>query len=1044
MRRDEKFIYLCLFFVSGACGLTYEIIWSRLLVFVFGGTTFAITTVLTCFMGGLALGSWLAGRFTSQQSAGGRPERLYGVLEILIGLTALLVPALLEHSTVIYRALVGAFGESFVLITVARILISGVILLVPTCAMGATLPLLANAFHRHALYAAKTERGASRRGGVGSNVAVLYGANTFGAFVGCATAGFVLLPRLGLSASTWTVAALNLLAGIVALWISRRPIEPVAEVDSPGEALKLERPAEQPKVAKAPKGKKASQGKKAKVKTRRGEESEALAGLDRRLLLLLYGLSGFAAMAYQVAWTRALILSMGSSTYSFSTIVSCYIFGLAVGSLVMARRADLLRQPLHVAGVLQMTIALSALFVVPLFSEMPGVVAQATSSGAAFMDVLLMEAAWVFGLLIVPTLCMGALMPLICRVYDPTPEKVGRSLGDVYAANTAGTILGSAVAGFVLVPLSFMGMERTIHLASGLNLLVGTCFLLAPIVTIQGRPNSDTKSSTRSNFRSNIRSNKGRRAIVVGVWVLAALALGLTEPWSRETMTSGPYLGRAASAEQWEIVFYREGIDATVSVGESQDGDFTMSVNGKPDASTLPDDMVTQGLAGVIPLLQRPDARDVCLIGLGSGVTAGAILAFDIDRLDLAEISRAVIDGSRFFDDVSQAPLDDPRLHMHRNDGRNLLLLSDRRYDVIVSEPSNPWISGIANLFTREFFELSRDRLKPGGIHAQWLHGYSMHPDNFAAVLRTLNEVFGHVQIWEMAMNDYLMIASTEPFEIDVEELYFHMAQPDLQRLLEKIHITHPLQIAQHWVGRADAMSSWLDGALLLTDDLPYLEFSAPRFLLASTQGQVSERLFEADGLPSLVDPDGLLGRRFLAGAQASKTRGRAIRAAQRARERGDVDAAVDALTEAADAVPEDFRSHIAILIELRALADGDANGKIRELQTRLLQIEIEKWPFTRVDPWPMAEGFAYAGRKLLDEGGDVEEATAHLLRGWLRAPTDSRIIYDLARVYAARGELERAEGLLEQTVATGFATPEMIAAERLFDPLRQADRISP
>jgi len=333
--------------------------------------------------------------------------------------------------------------------------------------------------------------------------------------------------------------------------------------------------------------------------------------------------------------------------------------------------------------------------------------------------------------------------------------------------------------------------------------------------------------------------------------------------------------------------------------------------------------------------------------------------------------------------------------------------------------------------------------LKPGGIHAQWLHGYSMHPDNFAAVLRTLNEVFGHVQIWEMAMNDYLMIASTEPFEIDVEELYFHMARPELQRLLEKIHITHPLQIGQHWVGRADAMSTWLDGALLLTDDLPHLEFSAPRFLLASTQGQVAEKLFEAPGLPALVDPDGLLGKRFLAAAQASKTRSRGIRAAQRARERGDVSSAVEALTEAADAVPEDLRSLVAILVELRALANSGAGAQVHDLQTRLLQIEIEKWPFTRVDPWPMAEGFAYAGRKLIDEGGDVEEATAHLLRAWLREPSDGRIIYDLARIYSLRGDLERAEGLLKQARTTGFATPEMIAAESLFDPLRQADRIS-
>ncbi|MEE8524064.1 MAG: fused MFS/spermidine synthase, partial [Thermoanaerobaculia bacterium] len=665
MRTREKSIFLGLFFLSGACGLTYEIVWSRLLVFVFGGTTFAITTVLTCFMGGLALGSWLAGRMSGRRLFA-RPARLYGILEIFIGLAALLVPVLMEWSTGLYRILEHHLGHSFLLLSVARVTVSAAILLLPTAAMGATLPLLASAFTR-------------RRTQIGGDVAALYGANTFGAFVGCAGAGFFLLPQLGLSGSIRTAAAVNLAAGAVALLMSLRP-------------------ESEPREVAAEEADAGRQDRKGKART----------------LLLLYGLSGFAAMAYQVAWTRALILSMGSSTYSFSTIVSCYIFGLAAGSLVMTRWVDKVRRPLSLAGLLQTAIALSALFVVPLFGKLPDVVAHATASPeASFGSVLFLEAAWAFGLLIVPTFCMGALLPLVCRIYDPSPERAGRSVGDVYAANTAGTILGAALAGFVLIPLSSVGMERTIHIASILNLVVGSWFLLA---------------QTPGKIR--------RYALAAGAWLVAALTVGVTEPWSRELMTSGPYLGRTPGGSGWDLVFYREGIDATVSVERSEEGHLSLSVNGKADASTLDDDMLTQSLVGVLPMLQRPDAREVCLIGLGSGVTAGAILTFDADRLDVAEISRAVVDASRLFDDVAGAPLDDPRSRLYRADGRNFLLLGEpQSYDVIVSEPSNPWISGIANLFTREFFELSRSRLVPGGVHAQWLHGYSMDPANFAAVL---------------------------------------------------------------------------------------------------------------------------------------------------------------------------------------------------------------------------------------------------------------------------------------------------------------------
>lgn len=994
MRSRHKSIFLALFFLSGACGLTYEIVWSRLLVFVFGGATFAITTVLTCFMGGLALGSWLAGRLAARRPPR-RPERLYGVLEILIGVSALAVPALLELGTGLYRALLAHGGDSFLVLTAARVLVAALVLLVPTTAMGATLPLLTSAFTRHD---AK----------VGGHVAALYGANTFGAFVGCAGAGFFLLPRLGLSGSTLTVAILNLGAGTVALLMSRAPLGG----DRAGAQGSVEDVPEPPAEPGEPRAQ-AKKAKKKRKKKAKKNDADALPSVRRKLLLLLYGLSGFAAMAYQIAWTRALILSMGSSTYSFSTIVSCYIFGLAAGSLLMARWADRLRRPLLVAGFLQSGIALSALFVVPLFGRLPDVVARATTAhGASFGGTLLLEAAWVFGLLIVPTLCMGALLPLVCRIYDPSPERAGKSVGDVYATNTAGTILGSALAGFVLIP--WLGMEQTIRVASHLNLVVATFFLLM------------------------LTPRKGSRlALAGGVWLVALMAGAATQPWSREAMTSGPYLGREKDDSGWDLVFYRDGIDATVSVERSERGELSLAVNGKADASTLEDDMQTQSLAGALPMLLRPEARDVCLIGLGSGVTAGAILTFDVERLDLAEISQAVVLGSRLFDETSRAPLEDPRVALHRADGRNFLLLTDHHYDVVVSEPSNPWISGIANLFTREFFELSRSRLVPGGIHAQWLHGYSMDPDNFAAVLHTLEDVFGYVQVWEMALNDYLMLASTEPLKIDVEDLYFSFSRPELQEVLERIHVTNPLQLADYYVGESADMSSWLGSARLLTDDLPYLEFSAPRFLLATTRGEVAERLFAFPGSPRLRGEPvvGPLEEHFLAGAAATKTRARRFHDAQEAEARGNTAAQVEAWIDVVEAAPGDLRTLQVVMAETARLARSGA--PVAELVERLNEVKLDSWPFTRRSPWPMMEVLSYAGHQLIDEGGDLREATAHLLRAWLRAPSDPGVLYDLARAYAGRGDREKALRFLQAAVDDGYSDAESLAKEPLFDRYR-------
>ena len=994
MHTGHKNIFLGLFFLSGACGLTYEIVWSRLLVLVFGGTTFAITTVLTCFMGGLALGSFLAGRRSSRAA---RPERVYGLLEIGIGLMALAVPVLLELSTGVYRALAGAVGDSFLLLTGARVLVSGFILLLPTTAMGATLPLLVSAFARHG------------KGG-GGGVAVLYGANTLGAFVGCAGAGFFLLPKLGLSGSTLTAAVLNLAAGSVALLLARRSPrrEPEAAAETgAGEARQVP-----------------SEAATAATESIAGSAPSALGRLDvpskvgNRTLLALYALSGFAAMAYQVAWTRALILSLGSSTYSFSLIVSCYIFGLAVGSLGMSRWVDTLKRPLAVAGSLQGLIALGALFVVPLFGELPAVVARATGTeGASFSSVLWVEALWVFGLLVVPTLAMGALLPLICRIYDPADQQAGRSVGDVYAANTAGTIVGAAVAGFVLIPWSPIGMEHTIHLASGLNLLVGSAFLLAE------KPRKVL-----------------RYALAGGAWAAAVLAVGVTEPWSRERMVSGPYLGRD-KAEEWDVVFYREGVDTTVAVEKLGDtGKLSLSVNGKPDASNILGDMPTQMLLGIIPALLRPAAREVCIIGLGSGMSVGSLLLFDVERVDVAEISQGVVEGSRYFDPDSHAPLDDPRVHLHRADGRNLLLLADRRYDMILSEPSNPWISGVSNLFTREFFELARSRLVPGGLHAQWIQGYTISPDDIAAILRTLGEVFPHYQVWEMSLNDYLVVASTEPLAIDMESLYFSFQHPPLQRELGRIYITNPLQLANHYITDREHLSPWLAEAEVLSDDHNFLEFDAPHFLLSETQHDIALAIYRLGAAPAFADDsDGVLEQIFTDVVERSRKRGLRFREIPRAASE-DMTAYVRALNETITYARTDIRTLFAIAEQVQSLVESGA--PVSGLDARMKRIKPEAWPFGRIDPRPTVSLLAGEGRKLIEGGGDLRAACAHLLRAWLREPANGEVLYDLARAYAGRGQREKALGFIAAARQAGSADGDRIAAEPLFDALRGDPRL--
>ncbi|MCX7011594.1 MAG: fused MFS/spermidine synthase [Candidatus Sumerlaeota bacterium] len=782
-------------------------------------------------------------------------------------------------------------------------------------------------------------------------------------------------------------------------------------------------------------------------------------------------------MAYQVAWTRALILSMGSSTYAFSTIVACYIFGLALGSLAMAPLADRLKSPLRAAGWLEAAIALSALAVVPLFDKLPALVHRLSAApGVGYSHVLLIEAPCVFGLLIVPTLCMGALMPLVCRIYDPRPESAGGSVGAVYSANTVGTILGSLAAGFVLIPAPLIGAQRTIELASAAGGLIAVAFVL-------GEP--------------------GRRralsfAAVGLLWIAGVAGASFMRPWSKEQMTSGPFLGRGDL--DVKVVEYIEGIDGTVSVSSPGEDRFSLANNGKPDASTELTDMYTQYLMAQVPMTLKPQAKDVCVIGLGSGCTVGALLAHpEVASVDVAEISPDVVRAARHFHKVNNHALDDPRSHIHRADGRNFLLLTNKTFDLIVSEPSNPWVSGIANLFTREFFEIARSRLRPGGMHCQWIHSYTFGPDDFAAILKTLGGTFRHTQLWELGLDDYLVVGSDAPIPIDVEAAYLSWTRGQVPDIVNAIYMNDPMQLANHFLADGRALEPWTADGRTLVDDRPSLEFSAPRYLLGEKDFFLSakKRLLELGQPPTMVGgPERPLNQEFLSAVEASRQRGLRLCEAYQALYEGDSAEYRRNVRSAATSAANDAR----VLSQLADSLDGAASSAldderpavkktIRAIAKAVPAFEAFRyaddaaspvlyWPFSRVtrpeSRPPFQAAFDQASR-LADEDGPStkslelareayrlapdnwdateivgsltlavrgpEEALPYLLKAYAMAPSDPAAAYHLAAAFCARGERDRALDFLEMAVQNGWCDSKDMQSNRLFEAIRETPR---
>ena len=396
---------------------------------------------------------------------------------------------------------------------------------------------------------------------------------------------------------------------------------------------------------------------------------------------------------------------------------------------------------------------------------------------------------------------------------------LGSEIGEAYFSNTIGTILGSVLTGFVIIP--WVGIQHTLFLAAGLNAAIGVL-----VFFLHKEPFAWKRH--------------GVLALAVALLISGTFTV---RPWDRGFISSDlavkpdRALGMTknqllSSMKERDLLFYKEGLSATVSVTRMRDN-LSLSVNGKVDASNQ--DTFTQFLLGHLPMALHPNPKKICVIGLGSGSTAAAVASYPVERIDLVELEKEVVEAAGYFKELNRNVLADPRVRIHINDGRNFLLLDPAQYDVIISEPSNPWMAGVANLFSLEHYKTMKKRLAPGGIVCQWLHAYSMSPEDLRMIIRTFSEVFPNVSLWTSYYPDLMLIGTREPLTLDMKnfEKAFSLAtvRDDLS--------SHGIRSPEGFLS-----SAWLfDPALRIlgqdskinSDDHPYLEFSAPRNLYKNT-----------------------------------------------------------------------------------------------------------------------------------------------------------------------------------------------------------------
>ncbi len=770
MRRRGTFqaAVLVLFFLSGATGLVYEVVWHKMLVLVFGSTAFATATILASFMSGLALGSFCFGRFADRYR---EPLKVYAYLEAGIGVFALLFPVILSGVTAVYVAIYQRFDATFYLFSLLRFILSFLILVIPSFLMGGTLPVLSKLFVREF-------------GRLGSGIGSLYGTNTLGAVAGTFSAGFFFIILFGAKETTYIAAAVNILLAAAAFGLSRlAPLQHQEHRQSTKSADS--RPPDRPRYPR----------------------------YVYFVILGVYGLSGLCALAYEVLWTRVLVFYVHSTTYAFTIMLTSFLLGIALGSLVFGRLIDKWNRQLGWLAFIEVLIGLFAILSIWEFRALDDLMVSLTDRVPSWQMFVVARYAGAFLIMFIPTLLMGIAFPLASKIYSQNRERLGRYVSNVYSVNTVGSVLGSIAAGFVMIPL--LGITNGIILVASLNLVLGIVLLLAH------------PSMRRS----------AKWAVVAAIAVIIPVAAAAV-PTDRPL---GLYSRPFRDLEQGgKVLFYDEGIGATVTVHQlppdpaDQQVYKLLEVDGVNVAGTMPMLRLSQKLQGHLPVLlykasTGKDPDNVFLLGMGTGASSYAATRHRINRLDILEIVAAEVDALRYFRELNRDILNEPKVRIRIDDARNYLLATQEEYDVIESDTIHPEQN--ANVFSREYFELARERLSEDGVFSVWLPMYGMSEETFKILINTLYSAFPHVTVWYASTQPTrhaLLVGSKQKLKIDYELLQEELAYPPVRESLAEVGLEDVFTVLGSFITDESRLSGYVADSLVSTDNRPYLAYYNP------------------------------------------------------------------------------------------------------------------------------------------------------------------------------------------------------------------------
>ncbi len=730
-------LLLLLFFGSGACALVYQVMWLRLLALVFGVTVYAASTVLAGFMAGLGLGSFVAGRLAVRIQ---RPLAAFGLAEILIGITAFLSPLLLDALTRLWITVQPSLPDSLAVITIIRFGVAFLVLIVPTSLMGATLPLV-------------IKSAVAREHRIGGRIGLLYAINTTGAIVGALVAGFYLISEVGVELSFQMAAIGNIAIGVVAL-VAAYAMPPQSAPHQPHQP----HPPHPPSITPG----------------------------QQQLVLWTFFVSGLMSLALEIIWFRMLVVFLRPTAYAFTIMLACVLGGIALGSALAAPVLRRRARWMPVLAIIQALIGVAAVLSFNALTRAQAAIDVATPwfDRLGLNTYLAPLVASSVVAMLPTTLLLGLAFPIGLSLWagDDTSDETSRRVSVFYSLNVFGAILGSLLAGFVLLPA--IGTRSSLILVSAL-------------ATTSSMVLAWSLRSTRPRFAYAV-------AVVAPV-LFAAGAYYSVDPFA----VAFERFHRSES-----LVWREEGVQTTVAVHDRR-GDPPMRVmylDGNHQANDSPATAFVHHRIGALPVMLHPAPTTALVVGLGGGATPGAVARYNLD-VDVVELSAAVVAGSEFFKNINFDLLTRPNAHLRVDDGRNFLMMSRKKYDVITADIILPRHAGAGALYSKEYYELVRDSLAEGGLVMQWNGGDSA--TEYKLLMRTFLSVFPYTTLWG---DGSLMLGSLKPFALSQSAYEARRAGFDLFNwdlpTLKRIYIAG-----------TDEVRAFVGDGPILTDDKPVIEY---------------------------------------------------------------------------------------------------------------------------------------------------------------------------------------------------------------------------